>query len=120
MRIQHFITANAVLLVAVFAANCAKSPSKPTESSPIVVTSATNTTPGSANLPDAIIPGGTINIIGIELSQFLPLYADIAGAQLDTSQIAKLPPVTIRFKNTNDVTRSEAVRLLDKVLYDQA
>ena len=41
-------------------------------------------------------------------------------AQLDTSQLGKLPPVIIRFKNTNDITQSEAVRLLDKVLYDQA
>jgi len=50
----------------------------------------------------------------------MPLYADIADAQLDTSQLGTLRPTIIRFTNTNAVTRSEAVRLLDKVLYDQA
>lgn len=71
-------------------------------------------------LPDAIIPAGSINIIGMKVSQLMPLYADLADAQLDTSQLGELPPINIRFKNTNDVTRSEALQLLDKVLYDQA
>ena len=120
MRIQYFITASTLVMVAVFAASCSKSPSKPTESSPAVVSADTNAAMGSAKLPDPIVPAGSINIIGIELSQFMPLYAALADAQLDTSQLGKLPPIIIRFRNTNDVTRSEAVRLLDKVLYDQA
>ena len=120
MRIQHFITANAMVMVVVFVASCSKGPSKPKESSPANVNGDANAAMGSARLPDPIIPAGSINIIGIELSQFMPLYAVIADAQLDTRQLGKLPPIIIRFRNTNDVTRSEAVRLLDKVLYDQA
>jgi len=120
MRTEPFITASALLLVAVFAASCSKSPSSPAESSPIVSSPDTNTTTRTTAPPNDIIPAGTINLIAVDLPQFLALYADIASAQLDTSQLGKLPPVIIRFKNANDVTRSEAVRLLDKVLYDQA
>lgn len=63
---------------------------------------------------------GSINIIGLEVSQFLPLYAAIAASRLDTNQLGNLHPIIIAFTNTNDVTRAEAVQLMDKVLYDQA
>jgi len=120
MRLKHFIIVNATLVVGVFAVGCSKNPSKPPEFSAAFSGENTNAALGAAPPPDPVIPAGTINIIGIELSQFLPLYAEIADSQIDAGQLGKLPPVLIRFRNTNDVSRSEAVQLLDKVLYDQA
>ena len=94
--------------------------SRPSESSPTITSGNTNAAIGPANLPDVIIPAGKIYIIGMALRQFIPIYAEIADAQLDVSQFGTLPLVIVRFSNTNDVTRSEAVRLLDKMLYNQA
>jgi hypothetical protein len=120
MRLQHFIMVNATLLVSVFAAGCSKNPSKPPKFSATFSGANTNAVLGPATPSESVIPAGTINIIGIELSRFLPLYSDIADSQIDVGQLGKLPHVIIRFTNTNDVSRSEAVQLLDKVLYDQA
>jgi hypothetical protein len=120
MRIHHFITAGMLVMAAVFAASCAKSPDKPTESIATIVSGNANAAPASHKPSEPVMSAGSINIIGIELSQFLPFYAALADAQLDTSELGTLPPIIIRFTNTNAVTRAEAVRLLDAVLYDQA
>jgi hypothetical protein len=90
----------------------------PPATNPVAVSADTNTAKGPSQLPD-IIPAGSINMI-LELPQFLQFYASFTEAVPDTSQLGKLPPAIIRFKNTNHVTRSEALQLLDKVLYDQA
>ncbi len=107
--------------ISLFLAGCSKAPSQPTESSPSSVSATTNSTASLAKPQDAIIPTGKINLINVDLSQFLQIYSALAGAQLDTSQLGSpLPSILIHFTNTNAVTRSEAIILFDKALYDQA
>jgi hypothetical protein len=120
MRIDYFIAVGMLLMVAVFAASCAKGPGKRTEPVAATASANANVASESAKTSYPVLPAGNMNIIGIELEQFLPFYAALADAQLDTSALGKLPPIIIRFTNTNAVTRVEAVQLLDQVLYDQA
>lgn len=80
-------------------------------------------TAGSAQSPqkEMRVPAGSIQLEGINLSQFLEVYSAYANAQADTSQLGtKLPIILFHFTNTNPVTRSEIIQLLDKTLYDQA
>jgi hypothetical protein len=116
----QLLTTGVVILSVLFVAGCSQAPSQPTKTSTVGVSATTNSTASLTKPHDHIVPAGSINIVGLELSQFMPLYASLSDADLDTSQLGKLPPIIIRFKNTNDVTRSEAIRLLDQVLYQQA
>jgi hypothetical protein len=117
------LTANIVALSALLAAGCSKAPSQAANSSQMAISQTTTSTASSAKPPekDEIIPAGSVNLMGIDLSQFLGIYAALAKTQVDTSQLGvPMPPVLIHFKNTNAVTRSEMVQLFDSVLYDQA
>lgn len=117
------LTTNIVILSALLAAGCSKAPSQAADSSQITVTQTTNSTTSSSKPPEKeeVIPAGSVKLMGIDLSQFLDIYAAYAKAQIDTSQLGTpLPPVLIHFENTNAVTRSEMVQLFDRVLYDQA
>ena len=120
MKTQHVTTTIVVLSISL-AAGCSKSPSQTTESSAISASAASNSAGSSAKSQDAIVPAGSINFINVDLSQFLQFYSAFARAQLDTSQLGSpLPSILIHFTNTNAVTRTEAIRLLDRALYDQA
>lgn len=120
MKTQYLAT-TIVVLSAVFVAGCSKAPSQPAESSSISVSATTNRTASLAKPHDAIVPAGSINFINVDLSQFLQFYSAFTGAQLDTSQLgSRLPSILIHFTNTNAVTRTEAIRLLDRALYDEA
>lgn len=80
-------------------------------------------TAGSAQPPqkEMRVPAGSIQLDGINLSQFLEVYAAYANVKVDTSQLGTpLPIILFHFTNTNPVTRSEIIQLLDKTLYDQA
>ena len=118
-NLSRNIAALSVLLVA----GCAKAPSQATDSSPGTATQI-GASPASSSGPpgkDLVIPAGNVRLMGIDLSQFLDLYAACAQAQVDTSQLGTpLPPVSIHFETTNAVPRSEMLQLFDKVLYDQA
>jgi len=72
--------------------------------------------PGDAG----VVPPGAIHFVNIELKEFLPLYKDITGAEVDTSPMGKLPPIVVRFTNTNAITKPEAIELLNRMLYEQA
>ena len=74
----------------------------------------------SVQRSDAVIGPGLIDFRNAELSQVLQVYSELAGAQVDTSQIKNLPPLLILFRNKQALTRSEAVRLLEQALLDQA
>ena len=112
-----------VILLVLLVAGCGKSPTSVSDSSQTALsqtaTNSATSTPPPKN--EAIIPAGTVNISGIELSQFLNIYKAVARVEIVTNRPAfALPPVLIQFENTNAVTRSELVRLMDQVLYDQA
>ena len=117
------LTTSIVLLSVLLVAGCSKAPSQTADSSQMSPSQTTNSTPGSAEPKekDEVIPAGSVKLVGVELSQFLPIYAAYAKAQIDTSQLGTpLPSILVRFTNTNAVTRSEMVQLFDRVLYDQA
>ena len=86
----------------------------------VAVGAKTNTAPVSSLKSETILPAGTFNFAGIEVSDFLRFYAAISQAQLDTNRLGELRGRYIAFTNTNEVTRPEAIRLFDKALYDQA
>jgi hypothetical protein len=69
---------------------------------------------------EEVLPAGAIVFPGSELVQVMPIYAYLSETVIDTNQLAELPPAIIRFRLTNAVTRSEAIRLLDKALFEQA
>ncbi len=100
-HIQQLVLSGAALLVA---------------SSIITASAQTNQVAGSAQA--STIATGAIKIINLPFSDILPIYADLAGAHMDTNQLKKLPPVLMSFENTKPLTRAEAVQLLDKVFYD--
>ena len=110
-----------VVLSILLAAGCSQAPRQTNESTNIPATTTNSRTASLTQPADPIMPAGSINIIGLELAEALKIYAALAGAQLDTSSLGTtLPPVVIQFTNTNAVTRSEAVRLFDRALYEQA
>jgi hypothetical protein len=117
------LTTGIVVLSALLVAGCSKAPSQTADSSQITASQTTNSTASSAEPleKDEVIPASSVKLMGIDLSQFLDIYAAYAKAQIDTSQLGTpLPGVLIHFENTNAVTRSEMVQLFDRVLYDQA
>ena len=120
MRTHHQITIESLILAAALVVSCSRAPSSSTESSGSPTIAETNSASKSSQSPEVIIPAGNVNLNGVDLSQFLYLYAQLSNAKLDTSQLGKLPHTKIYFSNTNDVTSSEALLLFDKVLYDQA
>lgn len=70
--------------------------------------------------PEEILPAGSIHIINADLNQVLLIYAEMAQAQLDIDdQVARLP-ASIRFTNTEPLTRAQAILLLDNALLEQA
>ncbi|MBP9901257.1 MAG: hypothetical protein KBH45_07350, partial [Verrucomicrobia bacterium] len=68
---------------------------------------------------DPVIQTDSLNFTGIELPHFLEFYAAISKAQLDTNQLGEVRGRYIAFRNTNEVTRSELIRLFDQALSDQ-
>lgn len=70
--------------------------------------------------PADTIRAGQINYINIPLQEVLPVYHALTHAELDTSQIRNLLSVAITYENNQDLTRSEAIQELDKVLVQQA
>jgi RNA polymerase sigma factor (sigma-70 family) len=69
---------------------------------------------------EMLMQAGSINFVNVNLSQFLRVYADFVNAQVDTSQLGTLPPVLVQCNNTNPMTRTQLVQLLEQTLYDQA
>jgi hypothetical protein len=119
----RILTTNVVVLPLLLVAGCSKGPSQAVDSSQSTASQTTNSTTSSSEPPEKeeVIPAGSVRLTGVQLQQFLDIYAAFAKAQIDTSQLGKqLPPILIHFENTNSVTRSEMVQLFDRVLYDQA
>ena len=85
----------------------------------VAVGAKTDTPPVSSQKSETVIPAGSLNFAGIEVAHFLQFYAAISNAQLDTNQLGEVRARHIAFTNINEVTRSEAIRLFDKALYDQ-
>ena len=122
MKTRNLITI-IVVLAALLVASCSKAPNQAADSSQITLSQTTNSTTSSTKPSDKeeVIPAGSVKLKGVELSQVLSLYAALAKAQIDTSQLGTPPPpLFVHFEITNAVTRSEMIQLLDTMLYDQA
>jgi hypothetical protein len=76
--------------------------------------------PAPAGRSSADIPADCIHLSGIELSQALSLYANLADAQLLIEPRLQSLHVSIAFNNLQDLTRIEGVRLFEEVLHKQA
>ena len=124
LNLLFLAVANGFLLVG----GCSKDAANPavpsssnqqTESPHGAVSAKTNTAPVSAQNADPVIQTDSLNFTGIELPHFLEFYAAISKAQLDTNQLGEVRGRYIAFRNTNEVTRSELIRLFDQALSDQ-
>ena len=78
----------------------------------------TNNAAGSARSSETRIPAGQIKFINAELSQVLVIYTELAHAEVDTKQLGNAISPPMSFENKDAITRSEAVKLLDKLFYD--
>ena len=74
----------------------------------------------TAHSSDEMIPAGSIKFTAVGVAEILAVYAAIARANMDIDPAVKGLSVLISFENKEDITRSEAIALLDKALRDQA
>lgn len=98
-------------------------PAQATNSPQLPASQTTNTVSSTAKPPkkEPLMPAGCINVVNINLPQFLEMYGDLASAQVDASRLgASSSRVLFHFTNTNAVSRPQLVELLDQVLLDQA
>jgi len=72
---------------------------------PSLVTVTTNTASTNNAPPEEIIPAGTINFQGVDVSQVLDVYAQLVGR---TVLRAGLPPAADYFAHGNALTKTEA------------
>jgi PBP1b-binding outer membrane lipoprotein LpoB len=99
MKLKHVTMALAVL--AAVACGCSRSPQTPAAH-------------------EEIIPAGAIKFINTDLPTVLAIYQEMSRSSLDIEeQIKQIHPL-IRFENTEAMTRSQALGLLEKALHDQA
>jgi hypothetical protein len=129
-RVQHpmkigTVTTIVVVLSALALTSSSTAPGQATNSPQLPVNNqtATNTANSTPKPPkkEPLMPPGTVNVVNINLPQFLEMYGDLANAQVDTSRLQPSPaPLLFHFTNTNAVTRPQLVKLLDQVLLDQA
>ena len=80
---------------------------------PSLVTVTTNTTSTNNAPPEEIIPAGTINFQGVDVSQVLDVYAQLVGR---TMLRAGLPPAQIILRTETPLTKTEAIQALQAVL----
>ena len=79
-----------------------------------------NAVRSSAVRPRSEVPAGSIKFVDYDVQRFLPLYASIAGVQLDVHARPEELTAKISFQNTQDLSRAEAVALLEQTLREQA
>ena len=65
-------------------------------------------------------PSGIIDFQSVQLSDVLDLYAQLAGAELLVAQGERLPPAWITITNSQGLTLTEARRLIEEALREQA
>jgi len=62
------------------------------------------------------LPPGFVNMIGADLSQVLPIYADLVGRKLERNDSLRLLVVPIAFRNQTSLTKAEVVHAMDVLL----
>jgi hypothetical protein len=68
----------------------------------------------------ADVPAGSIDFINADLSQVLRVYEALAKAELLVEEGVQMPRALITFSNRQDLTRTEALRLFEGALREQA
>lgn len=68
----------------------------------------------------ADVPAGSIDFINADLSQVLRVYEALAKAELLVEEGVQMPRALITFSNRQDMTRTEALRLFEGALREQA
>jgi hypothetical protein len=76
--------------------------------------------PAPAGRSLADVPAGSIDFINADLSQVLRVYEVLANAELLVEQGVQLPRALITFSNRQDLTRTEALRIFEGALREQA
>ena len=69
---------------------------------------------------EMILPAGCIRFVEADLRTVLGIYAELANAQLEIDSPVRKLATRITVENTQAVTRSQAVELLEKALREQA
>ena len=69
---------------------------------------------------DDLIPPHAIFFHGVPVAQVLAIYTNLSTAEMDIEESVWRNPVLLMFENTNAISRSEAIGLLEKTFHEQA